>query len=308
MKSCLLITEEFEPTADILIAELRARNVPCLRWNLDRYPLGSALSFQARNGEFTTEIISDGRRLDLADIGSIWCRGFRPLGLPDTLVSAERVFAETEAQRTLDALLTIPDVLWINHPQRYTAANSKPAQLFAAQRLGFEIPPTLVSNDPGAVRTFIGNAKGPVVYKAMSQSLEMEAGKALFTGIITQEQIAGIDSIRLTPGVFQHLVSKAYELRITVVGSEIFAAKIHSQAHPESSLDWRHVPLDLEHEAVRLDPDVSDKINCFMRRFGLVYGAFDFVVTPDGRHVSRGNTCGSKPKPAFPSWRRLRRC
>ena len=97
MKSCLLITEEFEPTADILIAELRARNVPCLRWNLDRYPLGAALSFHARKGEFTTEIVSDGRRLDLADVGSIWCRRFLPLGLPQTLGAAERVFAETEA-------------------------------------------------------------------------------------------------------------------------------------------------------------------------------------------------------------------
>jgi glutathione synthase/RimK-type ligase-like ATP-grasp enzyme len=284
-KTCLLITEQFEPTADVLVAELRRRNVPCVRWNLDRYPLGSALTCRAANEAFTAEIVTDGRKVDLDNVASIWCRHFRPRGLPDDIGTAERVFAETEAQRTLDALLTIKDVLWVNHPHRYTIANAKAAQLFTARRLGLEIPPTLITNDPHEARSFLAKAEGAVVYKAMSQSLEMQPGKALFTGVVTENESANLDLIRLTPGIFQQFVPKAYELRITVVGTRVFSAKIDSQVHAETKIDWRHIPLDLDHQAIPPPPEIAAKIHEFMQSFGLIYGAFDFIVTPEGRHV-----------------------
>jgi D-alanine-D-alanine ligase-like ATP-grasp enzyme len=34
-----------------------------------------------------------------------------------------------------------------------------------------------------------------------------------------------------------------------------------------------------------LPPAVEAKIHAFMQVFGLIYGAFDFIVTPDGRHI-----------------------
>lgn len=34
-----------------------------------------------------------------------------------------------------------------------------------------------------------------------------------------------------------------------------------------------------------LSPDIEAKIQALMKEFGLIYGAFDFIVTPDGRHV-----------------------
>lgn len=284
-KTCLLITEQFEPTADVLLAELRRRGVPCVRWNLDRYPLGSTLTCRAANEAFSGEIVTDGRRVDLDDVVSIWCRGFRPRGLPDHIGKAERHFAETEAQRALDALLTIEGVLWVNHPHRHAAANAKAAQLRAARRLGLEIPPTLVTNDADAARAFLAKADGPVVYKAMSQSLDTEPGRALFTGLVTEREIAKLDAIELTPGIFQQFVPKAYELRVTVVGERLFGVRLDSQAHAASRIDWRHIPLDLDHQAIALPPAIAAKIRAFMQVFGLTYGAFDFIVTPEGRHV-----------------------
>ena len=284
-KICLFITEQFEPTADILISELRRRNVPCVRWNLDKYPRGSSITYRFADGFCGANITSDGRRVDVNDVASIWCRGFRPLGFPQETSAADRIFAETEAQRTLDALLTITDLVWVNHPHRYTLANSKPAQLFAAHRLGLRIPATVITNDPDAARLFLTSLPGPAIYKAMSQNLELEPGKALFTGIVRGHQTSKLDLIQLTPGVFQQYVEKDHELRITVVGSRIFAAKIDSQTHAEAKIDWRHIPLDLEHQTVTLPADLATKIHAFMGNFGLLYGAFDFIVTTDNQYV-----------------------
>jgi glutathione synthase/RimK-type ligase-like ATP-grasp enzyme len=89
----------------------------------------------------------------------------------------------------------------------------------------------------------------------------------------------------VTPGICQQFVPKSYEVRATVVGSRIFSGKINSQASPETKIDWRHKPFDIEEEPIDLPPDVETKIHALMRAFGLIYGAFDFIITPEGRHV-----------------------
>ncbi len=89
----------------------------------------------------------------------------------------------------------------------------------------------------------------------------------------------------LHAGVFQHYVAKDYELRITVIGERIFAGRINSQKHAESSVDWRHRPFDMEPEPHALPAEIGESILAFLHAFGLVYGAFDFVVMPDGRYV-----------------------
>jgi glutathione synthase/RimK-type ligase-like ATP-grasp enzyme len=134
------------------------------------------------------------------------------------------------------------------------------------------------------VREFIAQSKNEIVYKTLSQSLHTEAGKSLFTSIVTEDALANLDLIQLTPGIFQQLVPKAYELRATVVGPRIFSARIDSQSRAETKIDWRHLPFEAD-AAVDLPPDIEGKIHAFMKAFGLVYGAFDFIVTPEGRHV-----------------------
>lgn len=284
-KTCLLIADRFESTADLLVVEMRRRGVACVRWNLDQYPFGSALTYRLSDGLDETEIVSDGRRLALADVGSIWCRAYAPLGFPEDLNAADRKFAAVEAERALAGLLSQPDIVWVNHPHRHVLANSKPAQLAMARRVGLSIAPTIVSNDPEEVRAFITQAPGPVVYKCFSQWLDVPSGKAQFTGIVTPRESAKLDLIRATPGVFQHYVAKAYEVRATVVGTRIFAGRINSQAHADSIVDWRHRPFDMEREPHALPAEIGEAILAFMQAFGLVYGAFDFIVTPEGRYV-----------------------
>jgi len=243
------------------------------------------LTYRASNSDFGAEFVSDGRKIDLASIASVWWQWDQPAGFPAELAGEERRFAETESQLALAALTTIGNFLWINNPTCERAARSKPAQLFVAREVGFEIPRTIVTNDPDEVRQFVAAAKTQTIYKGLSQARDLEPGKALFTGLLTQERIANLDLIRLTPGIFQERVPKSHELRVTVVGTRIFSAKIDSQAHPKATLDWRPFLQDLQYEVVDLPREVEAKIFAFMKTFGLIYGAFDFVVTPDGRYV-----------------------
>jgi hypothetical protein len=285
MKTVLIITASFDPQADLLIAELRRRSVPCVRWNTYEFPISSVLTYRASNSGFGAEIISDGRTVDLASIGSIWWQWDQPAGFPADLNPAERRFAEREAELAVNALPSIGGYAWINHPTCERLANSKAAQLFAARTVGLEIPRTVITNNPDEVRQFIATAQGQIVYKASSPPRNIAPDQALFTGLVTDETLANLDLIRITPGIFQERIDKSYELRITVIGARIFAVKIDSQALAETQLDWRHAQHDVAYEAVTLPSETTMKISAFMESLGLTYGAFDFIVTPDGRYV-----------------------
>jgi glutathione synthase/RimK-type ligase-like ATP-grasp enzyme len=284
VKTCLLLAERLEPTADLLVAEMRRRGVRCVRWNLDQFPVGSTLTYRTCGDDFRAEIATDGRKIDLDEVGSIWCRGVQALGFPPDLTGADRRFAEAETERTLTALYTIAEAVWVNHPHCHARANAKPAQLALARELGFDIPATVITNDPDEVRAFVTRSTGAVIYKTLTQSLDTEPGKALFTSIVTDKALATLDLIRVTPGVFQELIPKAYELRVTVVGSRIFSARIDSQSRPQTKIDWRHLPFAVD-AAIDLPSDVEARIRALMKALGLVYGALDFIVTPQGRHV-----------------------
>ena len=144
---------------------------------------------------------------------------------------------------------------------------------------------TVITNDPDEARAMIGKRVEKTIYKSLSQNLELKQGKALYTGVITQSELANLNLIQLTPGIFQEYIPKAYEVRTTVVGKRTFSAKIDSQAHAETKIDWRHLPFEVDDCPIELPTDVERKIQALMETFGLIYGAFDFVVTEDGRYV-----------------------
>jgi glutathione synthase/RimK-type ligase-like ATP-grasp enzyme len=81
-------------------------------------------------------------------------------------------------------------------------------------------------------------------------------------------------------------VEKRVELRVTVVGTKVFAAEIDSQATNHTRFDWRRYDLgNTPHRAHPLPDDVAERCLALTQRLGLSYGAIDLIVTPDGRYV-----------------------
>jgi glutathione synthase/RimK-type ligase-like ATP-grasp enzyme len=285
MKTILLVTEEFDPTADHLIQVLRRRGCPVLRWNLDRYPQESTLSYRASPHQFCGSIATEGRMVPLDLIGSVWYRASRCRGFPASLKPEELEFATREAESALNALPLVTDWHWIDEPRRHRDAAWKPAQLAAARRLNLAIPRTVITNDPDAVMAFREKSGGTIIFKSLSQTLGLEPGRAAFTGIVTDEVLSSLNLIRHTPGIFQELVLKDYEVRLTVVADKMFAVKILSQGNERTKLDWRIAPHDIKYEPIDLPADICDKVRAFMAEAGLIYSCIDFIVTPEGRHV-----------------------
>jgi glutathione synthase/RimK-type ligase-like ATP-grasp enzyme len=233
-----------------------------------------------------------GPALNLADdrFDVVWYRRVTPAVLPDDMHPGDRTIAERECRSLTRALwqMLAPDAFWVNPLSSRELALSKPVQLLEAARLGLKIPPTLCSNDPEKIRSFLKIHNNGAIYKPFwpAQWEKGDEGIAvLFTSTVTTEDLPADDVLRLSPGIFQPKIEKEYELRVTYIGRHQFTAKLLSQDSAVSQLDWRAAFSNIRVEEAILPDEIDFACRTMMERFGIVFCCFDFIVTPQGDYV-----------------------
>lgn len=155
-----------------------------------------------------------------------------------------------------------------------------------ALQVGLKMPETLYTNSPREVRAFIRAKEGRVIYKPLLPVAWSDGLRSWmpYTAQLADESLID-ESLRLTPGIFQELIPKAYEVRITVMGRRAFAAKILSQDTVSGRLDWRQAYDELRFEAIKVSPDIEQQCVALLEEMGLVFGCFDFIVDPNGEYI-----------------------
>lgn len=282
----LIVGREFDPHVDQMLVMLHQLGIGCLRWRIETFPRESGLTLETVGGDHAGCLRIDGREVDLRSVRSVWYRRMAPPDLPSHLTDEERRFAVGEARAALEGLARVCDWFWVNHPDKAKIAGSKMLQLKIAAELGFRIPRTLVTNEPEKVRDFFHANRGAVIYKPFNSGFFAGTQKVCYTTPLAAKDLDNLDLIRLTPGLFQENVAKKLEVRVTAIGRTVFATEIHSQAHAGAADDWRAVETsELLHRPHRLPAAIEGRCLAFLERFGLAYGAMDFIVTPAGEYV-----------------------
>jgi glutathione synthase/RimK-type ligase-like ATP-grasp enzyme len=233
-------------------------------------------------GERRFELALGGRKHDLDDFGAAWWRRPQHPQISTSIATeTHRLFAANEAAEALAGLWHALDVFWVNDPGSDHVAHRKVTQLRAAQECGFRLPQTLITNDPDEAKIFI-DRRGyrNVVYKAFS-ALEEEWRE---TRLLKTDELSLLDNVRYTPVIFQEYVEAVYDLRITVVGGEVFPAAIHSQ-QTSYPIDFRMDMANAEITAVEIPQRIRGRLRKYVRKLGLQYGAIDMRLRPDGEYV-----------------------
>jgi glutathione synthase/RimK-type ligase-like ATP-grasp enzyme len=116
-----------------------------------------------------------------------------------------------------------------------------------------------------------------------------EAGEieSVYTNLVTPETLEDLHGLYLCPMIFQARVPKALELRVTVVGHQVFTAAVDSQIAAEARVDWRRDqgPLCDAWRPYALPTEVEEKLLRLLDHFRLNFGAIDLILTPGGQYV-----------------------
>jgi MvdD family ATP-grasp ribosomal peptide maturase len=289
--SVLIITRSDDnESVPMVMQAIERKGGKAIRFDTDRYPTDVRLSAYYGEEDERLTLTNDTGEFDLREVKAIWHRRLnfgaqiplfldkqlRDASLSETRAAAMGMLASLKAFR-MDA---------VEHIRR---AENKQLQLQVARTLGLEIPRTLTTNDPAAVRAFAGSCQSGMVTKMLSSFAVYEEGRELvvFTNPVKPEDLADLSGLRLCPVTFQEMIPKALELRTTVVGRRIMSASIDSQASERAAHDWRRdgVRMAQDWKPYQLPREIEEKILRLMDYFVLNYGAIDIIVTPDGRHV-----------------------
>jgi glutathione synthase/RimK-type ligase-like ATP-grasp enzyme len=296
----VIVTQTDDPHADDVIIALERKGEEAVRINTDEIPENVRISMTWEDElpfAAVIDVLTSGRTMTADAVRSVWWRRPGFFGLPAELSPQEYEFATGEIEHALRSLWASLDCYWISEPQRILHASWKGGQLLRARRLGFEIPRTLVTTDPDEAREFFYRCGKRMIFKVMSDpflgAVSLSRKDPDFraepyrvtTTVVTEDDLDLLDSVRITPCLFQEYVPKKVELRITVIGGEIFTAELHSQERAEASVDWRNAELDIPYRAGVLPAPVATRCLDFVRGYGLNFSAIDVIVTPDDRYV-----------------------
>jgi glutathione synthase/RimK-type ligase-like ATP-grasp enzyme len=151
---------------------------------------------------------------------------------------------------------------------------SKPYQTRLIARHGFLTPPTLITNDPDAVRAFV-REYGEVVFKSISSV------RSIVTRL-TSEHLATLDRVRFLPTQFQAWMP-GVDFRLHVIGERTFATEVQS-----SAVDYRYARREggeATLKAARLDPDLARRCVALAHDLDLPFCGIDLKLRERGEPV-----------------------
>lgn len=288
----LVLADDIDPTVDRVVDLLNQRGVPLLRLDTAWFPTRLRVEAELVDGRWVGSLHTPHRQVPLDELRSVWYRHPTGFTFPAGWSAAARRHAAYEAKFGLGGVLSSLPVLWMNHPGRQ-ADLYKPTQLTAARRCGLAAPDTLVTNRPERVREFAAAHPGGVVVKPLGLSaVEAGGGRAmLHTHLLTGDDLADLAGVEVTMHLFQAYVRKELDVRLTAVGTRLFAAAITTEGGHQP-VDFRTSYRTMQLHTIDIPDTVATGVHRFLDHFGLTYGAFDFAVDHRGWWLLECNSAG----------------
>lgn len=282
----LILTDTDDVHADAMELELGSRGARWLRFDPGDVPTRASIAARVSGGRLRRTLRHEGGVLDLDEVTAVWFRRPSAPTAPRHLTGAPATFVAKESLTFVGDVWETLDVLAVPAPRPVVQrAQYKLRQLQLAAELGFEVPDTVVGNDPDAVLDLFDAHDGHIITKQAGLT-RLGAGLSRYTEPVTRGDVVHIDGVRHCPVIAQSYVDKDVELRVTVVGERVLAVAITSQRSHHTRHDWRRYDEANTRTFEWVLPDTLAALCVALtRRLGLCYGAIDLVYTKDERYV-----------------------
>jgi hypothetical protein len=277
-----------EPALALVAAELERMDLP-VAWFDQREATGNGCAFRVDADGLHGTLRLGERTVRLEDVAAVYTRLMDDRFLPELRglpADAPARLRCRELHNTLVTLLELAPGRIMNRGIAMSSNTSKPYQSQLIRAAGFDVPETLVTNDPDLARAFAAE-HGRVIYKSIS-------GTRSIVRELDADALARLDDIRWCPVQFQAYV-EGVDVRVHVVGSQVFATRVSSTA-----ADYRYAVTEgtgpARLEATRLSETVQQRCVDLTAALGLRFSGIDLRITPTERVVCfEVNPC-----PAYP--------
>jgi len=289
----ILILSENDDHVGLVTESLKELGADFYVFNPADFPANASLTIAFdRRGISRRLLRTSVRVIDLDQVSAVWVRRpRRPQAAEEVHNEEQRQWIALESREFLDGLWQTMDCLWVPGRPRHTHFRyNKIYHLRLAAKLGFTIPDhTVMTNDPDEILPAYTESCGRMVSKGVylpASAIRDGEQHVARTHFVHRRDLAAYRSVRFVPTIFQNSIPKKIELRVTVVGSRVFAAAIDSQASRVTRDDWRRFDNDRSvYREYRLPLEVEKRCVRLTQALGLCFGTIDFILTPQGEYV-----------------------
>lgn len=260
----LVLTNERDFAADLVIRRLHDHGVPVERWNIETH----------RRVTWRPEgpVATHGCR-------AVWLRQFLPEPTSaDTVAAVDDFLVAREQWRAwLTDLAESPGVRWLNPLWAARRAENKLVQMRVALECGLAVPPTVVTNDRDQAAAHASQV-GPCVVKSLASAYFPFSDSAfMFTTALPDALALDASQWSAQPVIVQKAVTGRVDVRVFVLGD--FVASTSTSV---DDVDWRTSSRDAEWATCAAPAHVVEGCRAYAQRLGISYGAFDFAIDATG--------------------------
>lgn len=296
----LIISSTIDFSTDLVCIGLEKSNQKYLRINRDQLSEYNIV-FSVNNELMKIEIDDVDYWICPDDLKSIYFRAPVFLRSPAKEISLDKQLERSQWSAFYRNLILFDKAYWINNPVSTYQAENKMYQLKVAKSIGLDIPQTYVGN---SLPDFISHEKTYMV-KSLDTALFQDKTEELFTysnAVLGSELLNS--EIKLAPIMLQEFLSRKIDIRVTIVGNNIFAASI-TRMGKEIYGDWRVTKKEmLTYSPIELPEEVMTKLLALMKSLNLSFGGIDLALVKDRYYFIEVNPTGEwgwlAGNPGFP--------
>jgi glutathione synthase/RimK-type ligase-like ATP-grasp enzyme len=259
---------------ELVCARLESCGYPYRLLDLGFYPAGFQVSWRWQRSVISGFVSGAGWKLELQNLTGVFVRYLGAEGRmpPSEITPSSAPAMYFEYDSGLMALLEDLPCPVVNRVAGGMSNSSKAYQALLVRECGLLTPPTLVSNDPDAVRRFYEDCGGEVIYKSLS-------GVRSIVRRLTPGQLERLPFLRHGPAQFQSFI-RGEDVRVHTVGDRCFASRVHSDA-----VDYRYAGAEghsVVMEPTELPAPVAEACLRLARRLDLLLAGIDLMQSPEG--------------------------
>jgi glutathione synthase/RimK-type ligase-like ATP-grasp enzyme len=209
---------------------------------------------------------------------------------PNPQTAAEDAkFAANEYRSFYHSLMYLLETLPARVINKYAASrfiNNKSVQLLLARDCGMNVPRTLMTNSPQAVRDYFrGNPQRTICKTFSTHIWEKEQGGPVMvteTFELSADKLPSDEVLTYAPAIYQELIVKKFDVRMVLLGAAVYSYSLHN---PKGALDWRGDATQglVRVEAIVTPPEVEKSVLAFAAKSGIAFGSFDFAIDNQDR-------------------------
>lgn len=267
----LIISNRYDFSSDFISVELNRKKIPYLRINRDELkdytiefnPIIPIIKGSFKDIEFT---------ISYENLKSVYYRA--PTFLRDIFqdnISDEEQLIRSQWSAFVRSICVFENISWFNNPVDIYKAEIKPYQLFIANKIGFKVPPTLISN---LTKKFDSKYIALKSIDTAIINLDEKEG-FVYTELYETEKLP--EDKYLSPFFTQQGLVPKTDIRVTVIEDKVIAVKIFKNDNENIDIDWRRYKYELSYKIMELPEKIKQLCLQLLKEFNLNFGGIDLI-------------------------------